>query len=83
LLEKIAAVLPNPKKLIVIQFKLSLITKSDFLGLDELKRIEIRDNNIESIDLGAFVNAPKLEHLDFSTNGVKFLSAGNFPMFNV
>lgn len=69
---------PKLVKLLIERSKLTSIMRFDFVGMSELRYIEIRHNNVSAIGEGSFDEVLKLELLDLSHNCIQSLPSKLF-----
>jgi Leucine-rich repeat (LRR) protein len=75
--KNIADFFPNIEEFTIERSKLQWLKRKDFKGLESLRKLVIRHNNIV-MRYDTFQPIPQLEHLDLSYNKIKFLRTDVF-----
>lgn len=77
--KNIADFFMNLEEITIVRSKLQWLKRKDFRGLDNLRKLVIRNNNIV-MRYDTFQPIPQLEHLDLSYNKIKLLLPGVFTV---
>lgn len=70
---QMAKTFPILRSISIVKSSLTSLSRDDFVGLGDLKQVEIRGNNLTSIDADSFNSVPQLKYLDLSENHIQSL----------
>ena len=69
---------PNLSKLNVERTRLKLIHKSDFIGLEGIKKIHFNDNQIQNFPGDTFSTLVQLDYISLKNNSIEILASNTF-----